>query len=132
METVVNYLDMPQEERSYVLEALFPIGFSSACGKRGALKKEMEKSVRGRLPQYLFLFRDGEVIGYSFLIGEKEHVSEVFPYWAVDNADELPTDSAVSLLEHAAGLSVSCGCPVLADRLKTNLETRKNGAECGT
>lgn len=125
LETVVNYLDIPHEERARVLAALFPIGFCPACGKQKTLQWEMEKSVRGKLPQYLFLLRDGEVIGYSFLIGEKEHVSEVFPYWAVDNADELPPASAVRLLEHAARLSAKCGCPILADRLKTNLEARK-------
>jgi hypothetical protein len=131
LETVINYLDIPHKERAHVLTALFSIGFCPAGGKRKTLQREMEKSVRDKLPQYIFLFRDGKLIGYSFLIGEKEHISEVFPWWAVDNADELPAASAARLLEYAIRLCAKCGCLILADRLKTNLEARKNGMKGG-
>ncbi|MBS6447167.1 MAG: hypothetical protein KH382_06210 [Clostridiales bacterium] len=53
-------------------------------------------------------------------------MSEVFSWWAVDHADELPTASAACLLDCA-----KCGCPILADRLKTNSEARKNGMKGG-
>ena len=69
---------------------------------------------------------NGKIRDYSFLTGEKEHMSEVFSWWAVDHADELPTASAACLLDCA-----KCGCPILADRLKTNSEARKNGMKGG-
>ena len=43
------------------------------------MKKEMEKSRPGTLPQYLFLFRDDALIGYLFLIAEKEGACKAFP-----------------------------------------------------
>lgn len=48
----------------------------------------------------------------------------LFPWWAVDNSDVLPTESAVQLLEEAVRISTECGCPALAKRLRGNLEYR--------
>ena len=124
MDRIVNYLEIPEEEKEQILEQLLRLGFCPAYGKRRTLKREMEKSRKGSLPQYLFLFREEELIGYSFLIGEKEDISRVFPWWAVDNSDVLPTESAVQLLEEAVRISTECGCPALAKRLRGNLEYR--------
>ena len=91
------------------------------------VKKEMEKSRPGTLPQYLFLFRDHTLIGYLFLIAEKEGFCRAFPWWAVHNADELPRNTALSFLAHGIQLSLDCGCPTLANRLQAQLEDQKKG-----
>ena len=91
------------------------------------MKKEMEKSRPGTLPQYLFLFRDDALIGYLFLIAEKEGACKAFPWWAVHNADELPRNTALSFLAHGIQLSLDCGCPTLANRLQAQLEDPKKG-----
>ncbi|MBS5251019.1 MAG: hypothetical protein ACLVAE_10845 [Evtepia gabavorous] len=91
------------------------------------MKKEMEKSRPGTLPQYLFLFRDHTLIGYLFLIAEKEGFCRAFPWWAVHNADELPRNTALSFLAHGIQLSLDCGCPTLANRLQAQLEDQKKG-----
>ena len=91
------------------------------------MKKEMEKSRPGTLPQYLFLFRDDALIGYLFLIAEKEGACKACPWWAVHNADELPRNTALSFLAHGIQLSLDCGCPTLANRLQAQLEDQKKG-----
>ena len=90
MERILNYLDLPPQERDAVCKQLRSLGCSPAHGTRRTMKKEMEKSRPGTLPQYLFLFRDDALIGYLFLIAEKEGACKAFPWWAVHNADELP------------------------------------------
>lgn len=129
METIINYLDIPYQERDTVLEQLLYIGFCPAYGKKKAMKKEMEKSQKDKLPQFIFLFRDNKLIGYSFLIGEKEHICKPFPWWATDNTDELPLETAAYLIEYSIKLSTKCGCPNLANRLKVNLDNRKKYLE---
>ncbi len=124
MERIVNYLEIPDEEKDQIPEQLLRLGFCPAYGKQRTLKREMEKSRKGSLPQYLFLFRGEELVGYAFLIGEGEHKNRVFPWWAVDNSDVLAPESAVRLLEEAVRLSTECGCSALADRLQKNLEYR--------
>lgn len=121
METIINYLDIPNQERDNVLEQLLHLGFCPAYGKQKTIKSQMGKSKKDKLPQYLFMFRDTELIGYSFLIGEKENICKPFPWWAIDNSDELPLETATYLLECAIELSTKCGCLTLANRLKANL-----------
>lgn len=91
------------------------------------MQQEMEKSVEGRLPQYVFARRDGALIGYLFLIAQAEKTSRVFPWWAVDNADELPLATDIRLLECGVRLCEKAGCFVLAERLKAQLENHKKG-----
>ena len=64
------------------------------------MKREMEKSQPGIFPQYLFVFREHKLIGYMFLIAEKENYCKTFPWWAVDNSDELPLEISIQLLEY--------------------------------
>ena len=113
MERILNYLDLPPQERDAVCKQLRSLGCSPAHGTRRTMKKEMEKSRPGTLPQYLFLFRDHTLIGYLFLIAEKEGFCRAFPWWAVHNADELPRNTALSFLAHGIQLSLDCGCPPL-------------------
>ena len=127
MERILNYLDLPPQERDAVCKQLRSLGCSPAHGTRRTMKKEMEKSRPGPLPQYLFLFRDHTLIGYLFLIAEKEGFCRAFPWWAVHNADELPRNTALSFLAHGIQLSLDCGCPTLANRLQAQLEDQKKG-----
>ena len=127
MERIVNYLDIPGEEKSAVIERLFHIGFCPAHGRQTTVKREMEQSKRDALPQYLFVFREDELIGYLFLIGEETRRGRIFPWWAAGNPDELPLETASRLLECGIRLSRQCGCPSLADRLREDLERQKKG-----
>ncbi len=127
MEQIINYLDIPIQNRDIVIEHLSYVGFCPAYGKQKTLKREMEKSQVGKLPQYLFVFRNDELIGYMFLIAEKENYSKPFPWWAVDNSDELPLNTAIQLLEYGIALSLKCGCINLADRLRREMENQKKG-----
>lgn len=124
---ICNYRDIPSEKKDVVLGQLLQIGFCPACGKTETMKKEMEKSQAGAFPQYLFVFRDDQLIGYMFLIAEKENYCKVFPWWAVDNSDELPLEVSIQLLEYGIQLSLDCNCPDLSNRLKLQLENQKNG-----
>ena len=127
MEKIINYLEIPAEKRDSVLERLLSLGFCPAYGKLPTMKREMEKTQRDKLPQFLFVFREDALIGFLFLIAEKEHTCKAFPWWAVSNSDELHLETAIRLLEHGIQLSIKCGCPTLADRLNSNLEAQKKG-----
>ncbi len=122
-----NYLDIPSEKKDAVLEQLLQLGFRPAYGKLKTIKKEMDKSQAGTLPQYLFVFRDDRLIGYMFLIAEKEHSCKAFPWWAVDNSDELPLEISIQLLELGIALSAKYHFPILSNRLTLQLENQKKG-----
>lgn len=127
MDEIINYRDLPEDEKDNVLNQLFSIGFCPAWGGVKDMKQEMEKSVDGRLPQYAFVRRDGELIGYLFLIAQAEKTNRVFPWWAVDNSDELPLATDIRLLEYGVNLCEKAGCCVLAERLKAQIENHKKG-----
>ena len=127
MERVINYLDMSIDERDTALGSLLQIGFCPAYGKKKTMQREMDRSRPGVLPQYLFAFRNTELIGYMFLIGEKEGISRAFPWWAVDNTDEIPLEIAVEMLEIGIAICDKSGCHSLAERLKIQLKNQKNG-----
>lgn len=127
MDEIINYRDLPQDEKDKVLSRLLGIGFCPAWGGVKDMKREMEKSVEGRLPQYVFVRRNGELIGYLFLIAQAEKTSRVFPWWAVDNSDELPLATDIRLLEYGVSLCEKAGCFVLVERLKAQMENHKKG-----
>lgn len=122
-----NYLDIPDEKKDAVLEQLLQIGFCPAYGKLKTMKKEMNKSQIGKFPQYLFVFRNDRLIGYMFLIAEKENYCKPFPWWAVDNSDELPLKISIQLLELGIEISEKYNYPILSNRLKLQLENQKKG-----
>ena len=68
---ICNYLDIPSEKKDAVLEQVLQIGFCPAYGKQKTMKREMEKSQPGIFPQYIFVFREHKLIGYMFLIENK-------------------------------------------------------------
>lgn len=79
VDEIINYRDLPQDAKDNVLNQILSIGFCPAWGGVKEMQQEMEKSVEGRLPQYVFVRRDGALIGYLFLIAQAEKTSRVFP-----------------------------------------------------
>ena len=71
MEQIINYRDIPTDKRIDILNALERIGFFPAYGGVKTMQQIMEKSVPGSGPQFYFVFRENELIGYNFLIVRK-------------------------------------------------------------
>lgn len=124
METIVNYLDIPAEERASVVQALFSLNFYHPGGVQ-AQKEMMDCSMPNRLPQYLLVFRDDALIGYSFIYGETS--PNQIGGGGQCNADELPLPLAVRLLEETIALEEDLGCTRLADVTRMLLENQKRG-----
>lgn len=127
MDQIVNYRDLAEDEKDHLLMELQAVGFVPAYGGTKAMKQEMEQSEEGTLPQYVFVLREGRVVGYLFLIAEKENTSRAFPWWAVDNADELPLETDLRLLQYGIELCRQAGCMKLRERLQSQMENHKNG-----
>ena len=87
MEQIINYRDIPTDKRIDVLNALERIGFIPAYGGVKTMQQIMEKSVPGSGPQFYFVFRENELIGYNFLIGDTKKY-KAFPWLAISNMDE--------------------------------------------
>ena len=62
------------------------IGFYPAYGKEKTMKKIMNKSVAGEMPQFYFVFRKEQLIGYMFIIGDTQKY-RAFPWLAISNVD---------------------------------------------
>lgn len=122
---IINYHDLAEHEKEKVLSQLAKIGFRTVYGSVEDMKREMEKSSDNSLPQYIFARRDGELIGYMFLIAEVEKTSKVFPWWAVDNSDELPLETDIRLLQLGIEVCEKAECFRLAERLKNQLAEHK-------
>ena len=127
MDKIVNYRDLAEKEKDNCLAGLRQTSFCAADRDTETLKKEMEKSVQGRLPQFVFVLRDGKVIGYLFLIAEKENNSRVFPWWETDNSDELPPETDLRLLAYGIQLCREAECRKLEKRLQFQAENHRNG-----
>ena len=69
-ERIINYREIPAEKRIEVVAALESIGFISAFGGVKTMLRIMDKSVPETGPQFYFVFRKNELIGYHFLIGD--------------------------------------------------------------
>lgn len=100
MEQILNYLDMSEEQRDLALNSLSSIGFCPAYGKIKTMKRIMDKSITGERPQFYFAFRDSELIGYMFLIGDPQRFRS-FPWIEINNLDELPMDLTEQLMKIA-------------------------------
>ena len=75
---IINYHDLSEHEKDKALRQLNGLGFTPAYGSISCMKNEMEKSKGHTLPQYIFVRRSGEFIGYMFLIAESEKVARYF------------------------------------------------------
>lgn len=87
MEQIINYREIPMDKKIDVLNSLENIGFTPAYGSVNTMHKIMEKSVSGTGAQFYFVFRNDELIGYIFLIGDTKKYKS-FPWLAISNMDE--------------------------------------------
>ena len=87
MERIINYRDIPANQRETVLDQVQTLGFSPAYGKTKTMLRIMNQSVDGNGPQFYFIFRDEELIGYLFLIGDEKRY-RAFPWQTIGNEDE--------------------------------------------
>ena len=87
MEQILNYRDIPTDKRLDILNALAQIGFFPAYGGVKTMQRIMEKSVPNSGPQFYFVLRENQLIGYNFLIGDTRKY-KAFPWLAVGNMDE--------------------------------------------
>ena len=109
------------------MDELLKTSFSCPGSNVKDIKIEMDKTQEGSLPQFVFVRRDKKVIGYMFLIAEKENTSKIFPWWAVENSDELPIETDLRLLQYGVSLCTQAGCLKLANRLEIQMENHRNG-----
>ena len=127
MDEIINYRDLDESEKEQCLNELIKTSFRYPDKNVKDIKAEMDKSKEGSLPQFVFVLRDKKVIGYMFLIAEKENTSKIFPWWAVDNSDELPIETDIRLLQYGVSLCTQAGCLKLANRLEMQMENHRNG-----
>ncbi len=126
MEQIYNYLDMSMEQRETALNSLSSVGFCPAYGKIKTMQNIMDKSVAGQMPQFYFAFRDTELIGYMFLIGNEKRF-RAFPWLAVDNLNELPMQLVEPLMEIAIKTWSGAGNNLMADCCKRLLNDYRRG-----
>ena len=127
MDEIINYRDLDEREKVQCLDELIKTLFRYPDNNVKDIKAEMDKSQEGSLPQFVFVRRDKKVIGHMFLIAEKENTGKIFPWWAVDNSDELPIETDLRLLQYGVSLCTQAGCLKLANRLEMQMENHRNG-----
>ena len=112
-------LDLPPDQLDAALRQLMDgLGFCPAWGGIAALKREMQRSRPGALPQFLFSWEDGKWTGYLFLIAQRERSNRALPWWAAHNADVLPRRTALPLMRAGLAVCRACGASALEERLK--------------
>lgn len=126
MEQILNYLDMSDEQRALALNSLSSIGFYPAYGTIKTMQQIMDKSIIGERPQFYFVFRDNELIGYMFLIGNA-HKYRDFPWIEINNLDELPMRLTEPLMKIAIDTYRDAGDNEQAIYHETLLEDYRNG-----
>ena len=125
LDEIVNFHDLSEHEKYKAIRQLNELGFTLACNDINLIKNEMDKSQGYTLPQFVFVRRNGEFIGYMFLIAESENNSTIFPWWAIDNSDELPLTTDIRLLQFGIELCKKSECFQLAERLHHQLENHR-------
>lgn len=125
METVINYLDIPEAERMIVLRALLDTTNFWSKDSLETLKEKMDAAVRDQLPVYRFVFRGDTLIGYSFLYGET--TANQIGGGAVNNMDELPLALDIRVLEEDIAIWEQQGCDRMANVFRMLLENHKRG-----
>lgn len=126
MEQILNYLDMTEEQRALALKSLSSIGFYPAYGKIKTMQRIMDKSIAGERPQFYFVFRNNELIGYMFLIGDT-HKFRSLPWIEINNLDELPMRLTEPLMKIAIDTYRNAGDVTQATFHERVLEDYKKG-----
>lgn len=114
MEQIINYRDIPTDKRIDILNALERIGFFPAYGGVRTMQQIMEKSVPGSGPQFYFVFRENELIGYNFLIGDTKKY-KAFPWLAISNMDEQKLTVCEELMKMQIAFFEELGMQKIAD-----------------
>lgn len=117
---------MSIEQRETALNSLSSIGFYPAYGKVKTMQNIMDKSIAGQMPQFYFAFRDTELIGYMFLIGDDKKF-RTFPWLAIDNLNELPMCLVEPLMEIKIRTWSDAGNNLMADYCKRLLDDYRRG-----
>ncbi|MGN0203414.1 MAG: hypothetical protein ACI4BB_02650 [Coprococcus sp.] len=125
-ERILNYLEMSEEQRENALKELKSIGFYPAYGKEKTMKKIMDKSVAGDMPQFYFVFRKEQLIGYMFIIGDTQKY-RAFPWLAISNVDEVPMRVTRPLMEIQIEAWKNMGNVNMADYLRRQLIDYERG-----
>ena len=87
MEQIINYRDIPTDKRIDILNALERIGFFPAYGGVKQCSKLWKSQFQVQAHKFYFVFRENELIGYNFLIGDTKKY-KAFPWLAISNMDE--------------------------------------------
>lgn len=125
-EQILNYLEMSEEQKEKSLRDLKRVGFFPAYGKEKTMKKIMDKSVIGEMPQFYFVFRKEQLIGYMFVIGDTQKY-RAFPWLAISNVDELPMRVTEPLMKIQIEAWRSIGNENMADFLRKQFTDYEHG-----
>lgn len=129
MEQIINYRDIPTDKRLDILNALERIGFFPAYGGVKTMQQIMEKSVPGSGPQFYFVFRENELIGYNFLIGDTKKY-KAFPWLAISNMDEQKLAVCEELMKIQIAFFEELGMQKIADHcVRINIVAISNGTK---
>lgn len=90
------------------------------------LQKKNDRSIAGEMPQFYFVFRKEQLIGYLFIIGDTQKY-RAFPWLAISNLDELPMRVTKPLMEIQIEAWINIGDEIMADFLRRQLTNYEHG-----
>lgn len=125
-ERIINYREIPTEKRVEVVTALENIGFIPAFGGVKTMLRIMGKSVPKKGAQFYFVFRENELIGYQFLIGDEKKY-RAFPWLAISNMDEQKMVLCEKMMELQIAFFESLGMDKMVEHSAVIMENYRNG-----
>lgn len=126
MEQIINFRDISIDKREDVLNSLESIGFAPAYGGVKTMLQTMEKSVPETGPQFYFVFRENELIGYQFLIGDEKKY-KAFPWLVISNMDEQKMVLCEKMMELQIAFFENLGMYKMVEHSAEILEDYRNG-----
>ena len=88
------------------------------------MQQIMEKSVPGSGPQFYFVFRENELIGYNFLIGDTQKY-KAFPWLAISHMDEQKLTVCEEMMKIQIAFFEKLGMQKIAAVSYTHLDVYK-------
>ena len=85
-----------------------------------------EKTFAGSGPQFYFVFRENELIGYNFLIGDTKKY-KAFPWLAISNMDEQKLTVCEELMKIQIAFFEELGMQKIADHCVRIMEDYRKG-----
>ena len=120
---IINYVDIkPEYNKEDIIEEFTEL---LGWGTPERIKEELERLQGERNTKYLFIFQDGIMIGYMLIFGEDTSISKLFPYWALTNADEVPLEPSIKVLEMATEACREFGYNALIERFELLIRNYK-------